>query len=127
MADVCKLAEGPWDTRSSTTSGHGGDDTHTPLGLDKAPHVLHGAHCESAGQNRSKHCLDSDIFMIITMSRCKLKMLHRASCLSYVVSMLLFLSSLLTSLLLFVPFVYYHYSVENEQPNFEPTYYRQVV
>ena len=58
--------------------------------------------------------------MMINMSRCKLKMLHRASCLSYVVSMLLFLSSLLTSLLLFVPFVYYHYSVENEQPNFEP-------
>ena len=83
-ADACKLVEGPWDTRSSTTSGQGGDDTHTPLGLDKAPYVLHRTHCESAGENRRKHCLDSDIYMMITLSRCKLKMLHEASFLSYI-------------------------------------------
>ena len=62
-ADACKLAEGPWDTRSSTTSGQGGDDTHTPLGLDKAPYVLHRTHCESAGENRRKYCLDLDIYI----------------------------------------------------------------
>ena len=39
-ADACKLVEGPWDTRSSTTSGQGGDDTHRPLGLDKGKHHM---------------------------------------------------------------------------------------
>ena len=91
-----------------------------------APHVLHGTHCESTGENRRNHCLDSDIYindhMMITMSRCKLKMLHGVSCLSYVaVSMLLFLSSLLKSLVVFTVCVL---SVENEYPNFEPTNYR---